>query len=128
MHPKLQSRLVESLINTVIETTEALLADPADYEARAQFAWAAAATLNGLTYSGTAGFGYPNHAIEHALSALFNVPHGAGLSVVVPAWMKWFLDRNPAQFERFARNVFGVESGEQGIAALQSWYDKIGTP
>jgi len=128
VHPKLPSRLVESLINTVIETTEALLADPADYAARAQFAWAATLALNGLTYSGAAGFSYPNHAIEHSLSALFNVPHGAGLSVIVPAWMKWYLDRNPAQFERFARNVFGVEGGEQGIAALQAWYDKIGTP
>jgi len=128
VHPNLQSRLVESLINTVIETTETLLADPADYDARAQFAWAATLALNGLTYSGAAGFSYPNHAIEHSLSALFNVPHGAGLSVIVPAWMKWYLDRNPAQFERFARNVFGVEGGEQGIAALQAWYDKIGTP
>jgi hypothetical protein len=128
VHPKLQSRLVESLINTVIETTEALLADPADYEARAQFAWAATLALNGLTFSGVSGFSYPNHAIEHSLSALFNVPHGAGLSVVVPAWMKWFLDRNPAQFERFARKVFGVDTSEQGIAALQAWYDKIGTP
>jgi len=127
-HPALQSRLVESLINTVIETTETLLADPTDYAARGQFAWAATLALNGLTYSGTAGFSYPNHAIEHSLSALFNVPHGAGLSVVVPAWMKWFRERNPAQFDRFARNVFGVESGEKGIAALQAWYDKIGTP
>jgi len=128
VHPKLQSRLVESLVNTVIETTEALLTDPADYEARAQFAWAATLALNGLAYSGAAGFGYPNHAIEHSLSALFNVPHGAGLSVIVPAWMKWYLDRNPAQFERFARKVFGVDTSEQGIAALQAWYDKIGTP
>jgi len=128
VHPKLPSRLVESLINTVIETTEALLIDPANFEARAQFAWAATLALNGLTYSGTAGFSYPNHAIEHSLSALFNVPHGAGLSVIVPAWMKWYLDRNPAQFERFAKNVFGVDGGEQGIAALQAWYDKIGTP
>ena len=128
VHPKLQSRLVESLINTVIETTEALLADPADYEARAQFAWAATLALNGLTFSGTAGFGYPNHAIEHSLSALFNVPHGAGLSVVVPAWMKWYRDRNLALFERFARKVFGVDTGEQGIAALEAWYNKIGTP
>ena len=128
VHPTLPSRLVESLINTVIETTEALLADPADYDARAQFAWAATLALNGLTYSGAAGFSYPNHAIEHSLSALFNVPHGAGLSVVVPAWMKWYRDRNPLQFERFARNVFGVKSCEQGIAALQAWYDKIGTP
>mgnify|MGYP001453177997 FL=1 len=128
VHPKLQSRLVESLINTVIETTEALLTDPTDYGARAQFAWAATLALNGLAYSGAAGFGYPNHAIEHSLSALFNVPHGAGLSVIVPAWMKWYLDRNPAQFERFARKVFGVDTSEQGIAALQAWYDKIGTP
>jgi alcohol dehydrogenase YqhD (iron-dependent ADH family) len=128
VHPRLQSRLVESLVNTVIETTETLLGNPADYEARAQFAWAATLALNGLTYSGTAGFGYPNHAIEHSLSALFNVPHGAGLSVVVPAWMKWYLDRNPRQFERFAKNVFGVEHGDEGIAALKAWYDKIGTP
>ncbi|MCL6406349.1 iron-containing alcohol dehydrogenase [Dickeya dadantii] len=128
VHPHLQSRLVESLINTVIETTEALLADPADYGARAQFAWAATLALNGLTFSGTAGFSYPNHAIEHSLSALFNVPHGAGLSVVVPAWMKWYIGRNPAQFERFARNVFGVDTGEQGIAALENWFNTIGTP
>ncbi|WKV51529.1 iron-containing alcohol dehydrogenase [Dickeya fangzhongdai] len=128
VHPNLQSRLVESLINTVIETTEALLADPADYSARAQFAWAATLALNGLTFSGAAGFSYPNHAIEHSLSALFNVPHGAGLSVVVPAWMKWYIDRNPAQFGRFARNVFGVDTGEQGIAALEGWFNTIGTP
>lgn len=128
VHPKLLSRLVEALLNTVIETTEALLADPADYDARAEFAWAATLALNGLTFSGAAGFSYPNHAIEHALSALFNVPHGAGLSVVMPAWMKWYHGRNPAQFERFARQVFGVDSAEQGIAALEHWFDKIGTP
>lgn len=128
VHPKLLSRLVEALLNTVIETTEVLLADPTDYDARAEFAWAATLALNGLTFSGAAGFSYPNHAIEHALSALFNVPHGAGLSVVVPAWMKWYHSRNPAQFERFARQVFGVDSAEQGIAALEHWFDKIGTP
>jgi len=131
VHPSLSSRLVEVLISTVIETTEALLADPTDHDARGQFAWAATLALNGLTYAGAAGFSYPNHAIEHSLSALFNVPHGAGLSVIVPAWMKWYRDRNPAQFERFAKNVFGVEgvgSGEHGIAALKAWYDKIGTP
>lgn len=128
VHPSLQSRLVESLIGTVIETTEALLDNPNDDDARAQFAWAATLALNGLTSSGTAGFSFPNHAIEHSLSALFNVPHGAGLSVVVPAWMKWFQGRNPAQFERFARQVFGVDSATSGIAALEQWFDKVGTP
>jgi len=128
VHPKLQSRLVESLICTVIETTEALLENPNDDDARAQFAWAATLALNGLTSSGTAGFSFPNHAIEHSLSALFNVPHGAGLSVVMPAWMKWFQNRNPEQFKRFAGEVFGVISAADGIAALEKWFNKIGTP
>ncbi len=128
VQPKIQSRLVESVIGTVIETTEALLADPNDYDARAEFAWAATLALNGITYAGTSGYGYPNHMIEHSLSALFNVPHGAGLSVVMPAWMKWYKDRNPAQFERFARQVFGLKTADEGIAALEKWFDKIGTP
>ncbi|WP_202620472.1 iron-containing alcohol dehydrogenase [Methylocystis heyeri] len=127
-HPKLQSRLVEALINTVIETTEALLVDPEDDDARGQFAWAATLALNGLTSAGVSGSSWPNHAIEHAISALFNVPHGAGLSVVMPAWMKWSLSRNPAQFKRFAATVFGVDTAEQGVAALEAWFDKIGTP
>jgi len=126
--PRFQSRLVEAIINTVIETTETLLADPADYNARAEFAWASTQALNGLIYSGTAGFSYPNHMIEHSLSALFNVPHGAGLSVVIPAWMKWYHSRNPEQFQRFAKEIFGLETAEQGIAALEKWFDKIGTP
>ncbi len=128
VQPRFQSRLVEAIINTVIETTEILLADPDDYAARAEFAWASTQALNGLIYAGTAGYGYPNHMIEHSLSALFNVPHGAGLSVVIPAWMKWYHSRNPEQFARFAKHVFGLDSGEQGIAALEKWFAKIGTP
>lgn len=128
VQPTLHSRMVEAIVNTVIETTETLLDNPADYDARAEFAWASTQALNGLIYAGTAGFSYPNHMIEHALSALFNVPHGAGLSVIMPAWMKWYHDRNPAQFQRLARYVFGVETGQQGIAALEAWFDKIGTP
>jgi len=128
VQPRFQSRMVEAIIHTVIETTETLLADPADYNARAEFAWAATQALNGLVYNGTAGFSYPNHMIEHSLSALFNVPHGAGLSVVMPAWMKWYQSRNPAQFERFAKTLFDADSAELGILALEKWFDKIGTP
>ena len=125
--PKLQSRLVETNIKTVLETTEILLENPNDYDARAEFAWAATLALNGLTYAGTAGFSYPNHMIEHSLSALYNVPHGAGLSVIMPAWMKWYRHKNPAQFERFGKEIFGV-SADDGIAHLEAWFDKIGTP
>lgn len=126
--PVLHSRLVEAIVKTVIDSTETLLDKPTDYPARAEFAWAATQALNGLIYAGTAGFSYPNHMIEHALSALFNVPHGAGLSVIMPAWMKWYQSKNPQQFQRFAQQVFAVETAGQGIAALEAWFDRIGTP
>lgn len=128
VQPNFQNRLIESIIKTVIETTEILLENPEDYSARAQFAWASTQALNGLIYSGTSGFNYPNHTIEHAISAEYNVPHGAGLSVVMPAWMKWYHTRNEAQFRRFAQEVFGLSTALEGIEALQAWFDKIGTP
>lgn len=128
VQPKLQSRIVEAIINTVIETTGILLETPENVSARGEFAWAATLALNGLTTAGTSGYSFPNHMIEHALSALFNVPHGAGLSVVIPAWMKWYHLRHPGQFERFAEKIFHVSTPEEGIAALDNWFNKIGAP
>ena len=128
VQPAIQSRLVEALLNTVIETTQTLISNPEDEATRGEFAWAATLAQNGLILSGCAGFSYPNHAIEHSLSALFNVPHGAGLSVVMPAWMKWYKNRNTPQFERFAKYVFGLSSADDGIAALEKWFEEIGTP
>jgi len=127
-HPNFNSRIVESIIKSVIETTEILLEDPNNYEARGEFAWVATQALNGLTPAGTAGGSFPNHMIEHALSALYNVAHGAGLSIVIPAWMKWYNKQNPAQFERFAKEVFGVDGADTGIEKLEAWFAKIGSP
>ncbi|WP_024873461.1 iron-containing alcohol dehydrogenase [Tolumonas lignilytica] len=128
LQPGIQSSIVESIINTVISTTELLLADPDNYAARAEFAWASTLALNGLTKAGAMGYQYPNHMIEHSLSALFNVPHGAGLSIVMPAWMKWYYKNNTKQFERFAREVFGKSTALEGIEAFEGWLNKIGTP
>lgn len=66
--------------------------------------------------------------IEHALSAIYNVPHGAGLSVVIPAWMKWYKDKNITKFERFTKEVFNAEGADLGIEALEFWFKKIGAP
>lgn len=127
-HPHLQSRLVESIIKSIMETTEILLNDPQNYNARAEFAWATTQALNGLTTSGTAGGNFPNHMIEHALSALFNIAHGAGLSIVIPAWMKWYKSKNLPQFERFSKEVFGLQTADQGIIALERWFYSIRAP
>ncbi len=128
VQPHFQSRIVESIIQTVIETTEILIQNPDDYNARAQFAWASTQALNGLTTAGTAPFIYPNHMIEHSLSAIFNIAHGAGLAIVIPAWAKWYFKRNEEQFKRFAKIIFDTNSAEDGIEALKAWFKKVGAP
>ena len=127
-HPKFNSRIVESIIKTVIQTTETLLDNPDDYDARAEFAWVAIQALNGLTPAGTAGGSFPNHMIEHSLSALFDVAHGAGLSIVIPAWMKWYKEKNLDQFERFSKEIFNTNNADEGIERLEKWFSKIGSP
>ena len=119
---------MEGNIKTVIRTTEVLLENPDDLDARGEFAWAATMALNGLTHLGISAYSFPNHMIEHAMSAICDVPHGGGLSVVMPAWMMWYKDRNSKQFKRFAKEIFDLSSAEEGIAALKAWFDKIGTP
>lgn len=128
VHPNFNSRIVESIIKTVMETTEVLIENPDDYDARAEFAWVAIQALNGLTPAGTAGGNFPNHMIEHSLSAIYNVAHGAGLAVVIPAWMKWYESKNPAQFKRFAKEIFNEDNSSKGIKKLEEWFDKIGAP
>jgi hypothetical protein len=128
IHPNFNSRIVESIVKTVMQTTEILLENPNDYDARAEFAWVAIQALNGLTPAGTAGGSFPNHMIEHSLSAIYNVAHGAGLSVVIPAWMKWYETQNPAQFKRFAKEIFNEEDSSKGIEKLEVWFAKIGAP
>lgn len=128
VHPHFNSRIVESIIKTVQETTEILLENPDDYDARAEFAWAAIQGLNGLTPAGTSGGSFPNHMIEHSLSALHNVAHGAGLAVVIPAWMKWYKEQNKAQFKRFAKEIFNSNDENQSIIGLEKWFSKIGAP
>lgn len=127
-HPNFNSRIVESIIKTVMETTEILLENPNDYDARAEFAWVAIQALNGLTPAGTAGGNFPNHMIEHSLSALYNVAHGAGLAVVIPAWMKWHKNQNVKQYERFAKEIFNESDADKGIELLEAWFAKIGAP
>jgi len=127
-HPHFNSRIVESIVKTVMETTEILLENPNDYDARAEFAWAAIQGLNGLTPAGTEGGSFPNHMIEHSLSALYNVAHGAGLSVVIPAWMKWYKEQNIAQFKRFSKEIFNSDDENVGIEKLEAWFAKIGAP
>ena len=126
--PEYMAGYIENILKTVIRTTDTLLADAANYEARAEFAWAATQALNFTTFCGVENNRYDTHFLEHTLSAEYNIAHGAGLSILMPAWMKWQKQFLPERFARFAKVMFNVEGSDAGIEALKGWYSKIGAP
>lgn len=126
--PEFTAALIENILGTVMRTTGVLMKNPADYDARGEFAWASTMALNGNTFVGVEGNSYDTHMIEHAMGGLYNVPHGAGLAVVLPAWMKSIKDQMPERFERFAEKMFGVSDADAGIEKLTEWFSSIGAP
>lgn len=126
--PEYMAGYVENILKTVMRTTDILLADANNYEARAEFAWAATQALNFTTFCGVENNRYDTHFLEHTLSAEYNIAHGAGLSILMPAWMKWQKQFLPERFDRFAKVMFNVEGADAGIEALKGWYSKIGAP
>lgn len=126
--PEYIAGYVENILKTVMRTTEILLADKDNYEARSEFAWAATQALNFTTFCGIENSRYDTHFLEHTLSAEYNIAHGAGLSILMPAWMKWQKQFLPERFERFARVMFNKQDADAGIEALKNWYAKIGAP
>ena len=126
--PGYTAALIETILTSVMRTTTALLDNPDDYDARGEFAWAATMALNGHTFVGVQGNTYDTHMIEHAMGALYNVPHGAGLAVVLPAWMKAIKDRVPERFQRLGHALFDVPESDAAIARLTDWFRAIGAP
>ncbi|PLY00970.1 MAG: NADH-dependent alcohol dehydrogenase, partial [Desulfuromonas sp.] len=126
--PEFTAALIENILATVMRTTDVLMKNPTDHDARGEFAWASTMALNGNTFAGVAGNSFDTHMIEHAMGGLYNVPHGAGLAVVLPAWMSSIKNQNPQRFERFAQKMFGVADADAGITKLTEWFSAIGAP
>ncbi len=128
-----QDRFMEGLIINIMESCDKVLEYPTDYNARADLMWCSTLALNGWTAAGLGMVGFPMHMIEHSLSALYNIAHGAGLSIVAPAWMRFQAKKNPDKFAQFSQRVFGL-SGEppttalQGCDTLQKWFSSVGSP
>ena len=121
--------IVHALARSVIAATNRILKDPKDYDARASIMWSATLALNGLAGCGYGGTSFPNHAIEHSLSALYDIAHGAGLAIVMPAWFKVHLAKaGPARLEKFGAAVFGVKGAEATIEAFEKFFKQAGAP
>jgi alcohol dehydrogenase YqhD (iron-dependent ADH family) len=101
-------RLCEATLTTIIDNVPVALAAPTHYDARAQIMWASTVAHNDLLSTGRGG-DWASHMIEHELSGIYDVAHGAGLAVVFPAWMRFVHRTDLARFARFATRVWGVE-------------------
>ncbi len=128
---QVQDRIMEGLLINCMENCERCLDKPDDYSARANLMWAATLALNGLTAAGLGRVGFPMHMIEHSLSALYNVPHGAGLSVIIPGWLTWALPHRKKRIARLGRQIFPetitnelstTAAAGQTIALLRDWF------
>jgi len=131
----LTDSLAEALLRTVKDCTIDVLRDPEDYRARAQIMWAGSLSHNNLMECGLEK-DFATHRLEHELSALFGVTHGAGLAAIWPSWARYMLPRHTSRFVQFAVNVMGVENdftspeqtAEKGIRAMERFYKEIGMP
>lgn len=131
----LTDRIAEALLRSMRENAYKVMADPEDYRARAQIMWGGALAHNDLTGCGTTG-DWATHELEHELSGLFDVTHGAGLAAIWPSWARYVYKENVSRFVRFAVKVMGVPqdftdpegTALKGIAAMERFYHDIGMP
>ncbi len=131
----LTDAISEALLRTVKDAALVVMQHPEDYRNRAQIMWASSLAHNDLTECGLEK-DFATHRLEHELSALFGVTHGAGLAAIWPSWARYVKARHLSRFVQFAVNVMGVENdfshpeetAEKGIRAIEEFYHKIGMP
>ena len=132
---ELTDGIAEALLRTVIKNALILVEDPKNYEARAEVMWAGSLSHNGLTGCGNGGDDFATHRIEHEISGMFDVAHGAGLAAIWGSWARYVLDDCLPRFKQFATNVWNVEdSGDdrevalEGISRTEGFFKSIGMP
>jgi alcohol dehydrogenase len=131
----LQDRMCESVLTTVIETAPKLINDLENYELRETILYSGTIALNGMLQMGYNG-DWASHNIEHAVSAVYDIPHAGGLAILFPNWMKHNLKVNPSRFAQLAERVFNVdpagkseeEVALEGIEKLREFWTSIGAP
>ena len=131
---EISDRLCEGTLLAIVKEAKRVMVDPENYDARANLMWCGT-----MAHNGTCGVGrvedWSSHALEHEISAIYDVTHGAGLAVVFPAWMTWMAEHHPHKIAQFANRVWGVAESDdlkamafEGIARLKAFFTSIGLP
>ena len=132
---EITDRLCEAVLITMVKETPRVIADPDNYEARANIMWAGMVAHNGLVGVGRSQ-DWNSHGLEHELSALYDCAHGAGLAVVMPAWMEFVYKHDVMRFCQMATRIFGCEmnyeapevTALEGIRRFRDFLQSIGMP
>lgn len=125
----LSDHLATDIIKLAMQYGPTAVSEPKHYEARANILWLSTVALNGSLNAGKRNGDFGVHSFEHVLSVLYDIPHGAGLSIVYPAWMRHFKAQISDKLDFMAERVLGQgKTGDDFIAALEAFYDQIGTP
>ena len=132
----LSDGIAETVLRSVIKNLPIALKKPDDYSARANLMAASSIACSGVPEYGKAGTGWPCHAMEHELSAYYDITHGVGLAILTPRWMRHILKKDPScawRFVRFAKNVWGLQGTDEelaaaGIDALEAFFKDAGIP
>ena len=125
--------MAEGMLKCIIDLAPKILANPTNYEYRAEIMW-----LSTMAHNDTCGNGRPQdwatHGLGHELSAAYDTTHGVSLTVIGPAWMKYVYKDNLARFARYAKEVFGIDEADQekasllGIEATVKFFKSLGLP
>ena len=124
----LSDRFVYAIIREALKYGVLLLDDLKNYALREKIMYAATFALNNLTFYGRKSGDWGAHAIGHVLSVLYDVPHGASLSVAYPAWLKLQKDRIPARITELGRNLFNTDNADDSIFELENFFASLDAP
>ena len=129
----LQNRISEAILMTCIKYGPVACGSPEDYEARANLMWASSMALNGVICEGLVFDGF-NHLTEHAVSAIYDLTHGVGLSILLTHWMEYVLGEDTLdKFTEYSRNVWGIsgdgmDAAREGIHKTREFLRSLGLP
>jgi alcohol dehydrogenase YqhD (iron-dependent ADH family) len=137
MDSDLSEGMAETVLRSVMKNCPLAIQEPDNYSARANLMACASIACSGVLSYGKESSGWPCHAMEHELSAYYDITHGVGLAILTPRWMRLILKKDPTtapRFAKFARNVMGLNGDDEnklalaGIDALEKYFISTGIP
>lgn len=124
----LSDKFIYSIIKEAFEFSHSLLSDLGNYDLRARMMYAATNALNSMTLYGRKGGDWGVHSVGHILSVLYDVPHGASLSIAYPAWMRLQINKMPYRIGELGENLFGLTDPEETILKIEKFFKSINSP